>query len=741
MQQIAQWLENIGLSEYAQCFADNGIDVSVLQHLTDQDLKDIGVLLGHRRKMLAAIGTFAGASASTPEPAVRSETQPQDAAERRQVTVMFSDMVGSTALSARMDPEDLREIISAYQKCVAQTVRCFDGFVAKFMGDGALVYFGYPEAHEDDAERAVRAALELIMAVAALKTLAPLQTRVGIATGLVVVGDLIESDDGQERGIVGETPNLAARLQSLAEPNMAVIAESTRRLLGRLFDLEDLGAKELKGIPGLVPAWAVLRANTVESRFEALHAAATSLVGREEEFEVLKRRWQSAKAGQGRVVVLAAEAGIGKSRLVVAFADLLRSEPHTKLQYFCSSHGQHSALFPVIAGLERAAGFEHSDTPEAKCSKLATLIRAHSEVAEDAVLITELLSLPLPRGDTSINYSPQRKKEKTLDALVRHLAGVTKRQPVLLIFEDIHWIDPTSRELLDLAIQRIEQLPIMAIATFRPEFQSPWAGQSHVTTLTLARLAQEDSAVLVRQIERDNAPLPDDVVQEIVARSDGVPLFLEEVTRAVLEAAGADAARGKPGVPIQAKLDRAVPATLHASLIARLDRIGSTAKEIAQVGAAIGREFSYQLLAATSQRSPSHLQQALTRLVETGLIFQRLPRPHSCLSMLSCKTPPILRFSEAHGGTFMRASQMHYWPSVTLRASCPRLSPCTCKAPNGSPKRSFTGARPESSPSGAPTIARQWPTSVALCLYWKRNRKPVSVGAPSWRFCRSSDPH
>jgi class 3 adenylate cyclase/tetratricopeptide (TPR) repeat protein len=629
MQQIAQWLEHIGLSEYAQCFADNAVDFSVLRHLTDQDLKDMGVLLGHRRKMLAAIGEFAGASASTPEGAARLETQPQGAAERRQVTVMFSDMVGSTALSARMDPEDLREIISAYQKCVTQIVRRFDGFIAKFMGDGVLVYFGYPGAHEDDAERAVRAALELIIAVAALKTLAPLQTRVGIATGLVVVGDLIGSGEGQERGIVGETPNLAARLQGVAEPNMAVIAESTRRLLGRLFDLEDLGAKELKGIPGLVPAWAVLRANTVETRFEALHAVATSLVGREEEFEVLKRRWQSAKAGQGRVVALAAEAGIGKSRLVVAFADLLRSEPHTKLQYFCSSHGQHSALFPVIAGLERAAGFEYSDTPDAKCNKLATLIRAHSDVAEDVVLITELLSLPLPNGDTSVNYSPQRKKEKTLDALVRHLAGLTKRQPVLLIFEDIHWIDPTSRELLDLTIQRIEQLPIMAIATFRPEFQSPWASRSHVTTLTLVRLALEDSAALVRQIERDNVPLPEDVVQEIVARSDGVPLFLEEVTRAVLEAARADASCGKTGLPIQAKLDRAVPATLHASLIARLDRIGSTAKEIAQVGAAIGREFSYQLLAATSQRSPSHLQQALTRLVETGLIFQHGTPPEA----------------------------------------------------------------------------------------------------------------
>ena len=629
MQQIAQWLEKIGLSEYAQRFAENGIDVSVLQHLTDQDLKDIGVLLGHRRKMLAAIGELAGAAPLLPEPAARSESKPQDTAERRQVTVMFSDMVGSTALSARMDPEDLRDIILAYQKCVAEIVHRFGGFVAKYMGDGVLVYFGYPEAHEDDAERAVRAGLELIAAVAGLKTATPLQTRVGIATGLVVVGDLIGSGEAQERGIVGETPNLAARLQGVAEPNMVVIAQSTRSLLGSLFVFEDLGARDLKGIAVPVPAWAVLRASTVESRFEALHSGATSLVGREEEIEFLKRRWQSARAGGGHVVLLSAEAGIGKSRLVAALIEMLRSEPHVTLQYFCSPHRQHSALFPVIACLERAAGFEHSDTSEARFGKLEALITGNSKLAEDVALFTELLSLPLCSPYAPINYSPQRKKEKTLDALIRHLAGVAERRPVLLIFEDIHWIDPTSHEWLDLAIQRIEQLPVLAIATFRPEFQSPWAGQSQVTTLTLAPLAQKDSATLVRQIERDTMPLPDEVVQEIVARSDGVPLFLEEVTRAVLEAAGADALRAQAGVSTAEKLMHAVPATLHASLIARLDRIGSIAKEIAQVGAAIGREFSYEFLAATSQRSPSHLKESLTRLVEAGLVFQRGTPPQA----------------------------------------------------------------------------------------------------------------
>jgi class 3 adenylate cyclase/tetratricopeptide (TPR) repeat protein len=621
MQQIAQWLEEIGLSEYAQCFAENGIDVSVLQHLTDKDLKDIGVLLGHRRKMLAAIGDLAGVTASSPGGAARSG--PHEAAERRQVTVLFSDMVGSTALSVRMDPEDLREIISAYQKCVAQIVRRFDGFVAKYMGDGVLVYFGYPEAHEDDAERAVRAGLELITAVAAIKTLAPLQTRVGIATGLVVVGDLIQSDEALERGIVGETPNLAARLQGVAEPNTLLIADSTRRLLGRLFDLEDLGAKELKGLPGPVTAWAVLRSSAVESRFEALHAGATPLVGREEEIEILRRRWQSARAGEGRVVLLSGEPGMGKSRLVAALIEILRPELHATFQYFCSAHRQDSALFPVISCLERTARFEHNDTAEAKFAKLEALVAENSELAEDVVLFTDLLSLPPCTNYAPVNYPPQRKKEKTLEAALRHLAGAAACQPVLLIVEDVHWIDPTSHELLDLVIQRIERLPILAIATFRPEFQSPWAGQSHVTTLTLTRLARQESATLVRQVERDGVALPDDVVQEIVARSDGVPLFLEEVTRTVLEAAGAQTLHEETATPAPTKLDRAVPATLNASLIARLDRIGSAAKEIAQLGAAIGREFSYELLVATSRRSPSQLQQALERLVEAGLIFQR----------------------------------------------------------------------------------------------------------------------
>ncbi len=332
MQQIADWLKTLGLSEYTERFAESDIDTSVLRDLTDQDLKELGVSLGHRRKMLRAIAELAGVAPTSPQPAL-TEPKPQDTAERRQVTVMFSDLVGSTALSARMDPEDLREVISAYQKSVAETVRRFDGFVAKYLGDGVLVYFGYPQAHEDDAERAVRAGLELIAGVTELKSAVPMQTRVGIATGLVVVGDLIGSGAAQEQAIVGETPNLAARLQGIAEPNMVVIAEGTRRLLGNLFELENLGARDLKGIAGPVRAWAALRASSAESRFEALHTTGlTALVGREEEIELLRRRWSRAKTGEGQVVLLSGEAGIGKSRLTAALLERLSDEPHTRLR-------------------------------------------------------------------------------------------------------------------------------------------------------------------------------------------------------------------------------------------------------------------------------------------------------------------------------------------------------------------------------------------------------------------------
>ena len=427
MQQIADWLEKLGMAEYAQRFAENGIEIEALPHLTDQDLKEIGVLLGHRRVMLAAIGKLTAAVPATSEPIAWTELKPQDVAERRQVTVMFSDLVGSTALSACMDPEDLREVISAYQKCVAETVRRFDGFVAKYMGDGVLAYFGYPQAHEDDAERAVRAGLELVAAVSALKAHVLLQTRLGIATGLVVIGDLIGSGEAQERGIIGETPNLAARLQGIAEPNMVVIAEGTRKLLGNLFELEDLGAKDLKGIAGPVRAWAALRQASVEGRFEAFHASAlTELVGREEELEILLRRWSKAKTGGGRVVLLSGEAGIGKSRLTAALLEHLASEPHTRLRYFCSPQHTDSAFYPIISQTERAAGLTHDDTTQAKLDKLDALLAETSTPIQDAALFAEMLSLPNDGRYPALDLAPEERRQKTQEALAAQLAGLTR---------------------------------------------------------------------------------------------------------------------------------------------------------------------------------------------------------------------------------------------------------------------------------------------------------------------------
>jgi class 3 adenylate cyclase len=374
--------------------------------------------LGHRLQLLRAVAELTSGEKKAPKPAVASagSDAPQGTAERRQVTVMFCDLVGSTALSARMDPEDLREIISAHQKCVAETVRHLGGFVAKYMGDGVLVYFGYPQAHEDDAERAVRAGLELIQALDGLKSSAPLQTRVGIATGLVVVADLIGSGEAQGRGIVGETPNVAARLQAIAEPNTVVIAESTRRLLGNLFDLEDLGAKELKGIAAPTRTWAALRPSSVESRFEALHASGlTELVGREEELELLLRRWSKAKAGGGQVALLSGESGIGKSRLTAALMERLESEPHTHLRYFCSPQHTESALYPVIGQMERAARLAHGDTAQSKLDKLDALLARTSTSAQDVSLFADMLSLPNDGRYPKLDMTPEQRRHKTLE--------------------------------------------------------------------------------------------------------------------------------------------------------------------------------------------------------------------------------------------------------------------------------------------------------------------------------------
>ena len=620
MQQIEDWLEKLNLGQYAQRFAENDIDVSVLCHLTDADLEKIGVSLGHRRKILAAIAELPGASPSKHEPPDGVEPKPQETAERRQVTVMFSDLVGSTALSARMDPEDLREVISAYQNCVADSVKHFGGFVAKYMGDGVLIYFGYPQAHEDDAERAVRAGLELVAAVGGLKTHAPLQTRVGIATGLVVVGDLIGSGSSQEQAIVGETPNLAARLQSVAEPNSVVIAESTRKLLGNLFELENLGAQDLKGIAGPVRAWAALRSASVESRFDALHTSGlTDLVGREEELELLLRRWSKAKNGEGKVVLLSGEPGIGKSRLTAALLERVTSEPHTRLRYFCSPQHTDSAFYPIISQMERAAGFAHSDTGTVKLDKLDAVLALASTSKQDAALFAEMLSLPNDGRYPTLELTPQQRRQKTLEALHAQVDTLACKSPVLMIVEDAHWSDPTSLEAFGRAVDRIANLPVLLLITFRPEFEPPWVGQPHVTALTINRLTRREIEAMIDRVA-GNKPMPANIRQEITERTDGVPLFVEEITRAVLEAGSQGAGEHMLAAIPSAAV--AVPATLHASLMARLDRLGP-AKEIAQIGAVIGREFSHALLVAVARKSEEETQSALDRLTMAGLLFRQ----------------------------------------------------------------------------------------------------------------------
>jgi DNA-binding SARP family transcriptional activator/predicted ATPase len=543
--------------------------------------------------------------------------------ERRQVTVLVCELAGMNALAARLDPEEVQALIAAYQQCCMPIISRSGGAIGKLSGAEMLVHFGYPQAHEHDVECAARAGLSLVEAISTLDDghAAPLHLHVGIATGPVVVGDLVGNGTDQH-GIVGEAAQLAAILQMLAEPNAVVICPRTRFLLGDLFEYRDLGAAEVKGFAKPVSAWQVLREGTPDSRFDAFHSMTTltPLIGREEELELLLRRWHQAKDGNGRVVLLSGEPGIGKSRLARAIREQLAGELHALLLYFCSPHHQASALFPFISQLGRAAGFGRDDPPERRLEKLETLLaRQTDEVARDAAVLAELLSVPSGTRYPPRDVHPQKRKQATFATLLMQLASLAARQPVLVIFEDAQWIDPTSLELLDLIIDRIQHLPALLVATFRPEFQPSWVGRPHVTMHPLSRLGRREALEMVGRVAGGEA-LPQEAAEQIVARTDGVPLFVEELTKAVLE--GNLFRSDDHRQVLAAPPPLAIPTTLHASLMARLDRLGS-ARRIAEVGAAIGRDFSHELVVAVADSPESELNEALKQLVASELVYRR----------------------------------------------------------------------------------------------------------------------
>lgn len=593
---------------------------------------------------------------------------PSAIAERRQLTVMFCDLVGSTALSSVLDPEDLRGIINEYNNCVTEVVERNNGLVAGYMGDGILAYFGYPQAREDDAERAARAGLETIKAVKSIDVKsAILEARVGIATGLVIVGDVAGAGWTQKRSVVGETPNLAARLQALAEPNTVLIADSTRRLLGSFFDYRDLGRVELKGIGRPVRAWQVLQPRFGASRFEALRGATLSrLIGRDEEIDFLLGRWTLAKQGEGQVVLVSGEAGLGKSRIAATLTERLSAEPVRILRYFCLPYHQHSALFPFVDQLSRAAGFAYEDPPTAKMDKLESLAAYAAPLDEDFAFLVDLLSLPPSERHPLPDLTPQRKKERTFEALTRQLEGLARQQPVLMVFEDAHWIDPTSRELLDLLVERLRHLSVLLVVTFRPEFQAPWIGQSRVSVLALNRLDRQDAMALILETSSGKA-IPSDVVDQIVERTDGVPLFVEEMTKSILES-GLLSEHADRYALDRALPSFAIPTSLHDSLTARLDRLGSV-RHLAQIGAAIGREFSYVLLRTVARVSDGELRVALARLIASGLIFQHGAPPDAVYTFKHALVQDAAR------GSLLRSAsqQLHAQIAEALERDSPEL--------------------------------------------------------------------
>lgn len=624
MPEVRQWLGSLGLARYADAFDENAIGWELLPDLDHDVLKDVGVrAAGDRVRILkAATALKVGiepTGLTSPAPATERSSAAGEA-ERRQLTVMFVDLVDSTALSQKLDPEEFREINRDYQLAATAAIVEHGGYVAKYMGDGVLAYFGYPQAHEDDAERAARAGLELITSVLRLDISTKLAVRIGIATGAVVVGDLIGDGASQESAVVGETPHLAARLQSAAEPNTVVISSSTHALLYDLFDCADLGARRLKGFTDEQRLWRVVDERSNESRFEALHSKElTPFVGRASELNLLLDRWETAVAGEGQVVLLEGEAGIGKSRLADEFRRAIGARSHTPLRYQCSSHHTNSAFFPFVSQLQHAGNIRAQDNFDQRLDKLEMAVVDKPEREKILWLFATLLSLPTDRYP-ALTLEPPQLKSETIAAFCARLTALCQVAPVLVLFEDLHWIDPTSREVLDSLIEIGRQLPVLFILTRRPESDSPWGGHGFITKLRLNHLARRDGMSIIREVA-GGKNLPEEITHQILAKTDGVALFVEELTKTVLESG---LLREEPtryvldgGLP-----ELAIPSTLRDSLMARLDRLLAV-KEIAQIGACIGREFSHQLLKAVTGMPESDLQSGLAQLIDNQLIFRR----------------------------------------------------------------------------------------------------------------------
>ena len=621
MTNVADWLSERGLGHLIDLFVENEIDGEVLFDLNDDDLKDLGLALGARKKLLRAIAageSKARAAVSLDWPDDKPSAQIKQEAERRQLTVMFVDLVGSTALARKLDPEDMRVVITNYQNAVAGMVTRFEGYIAKYMGDGVLCYFGWPKAYEDAAERAVRAALAILGAMEGIKTPAgdALAIRTGIATGLVVVGDLIGEGAAQEQAVVGETPNLAARLQGVAQPGQVCVSETTKVLIGDAFELVDAGGHDLKGIEGKTPAYIVVSERAVQSRFEARTCGSVSaMVGRDHELDLMLERWKQATSGEGQLVLLTGDAGIGKSRITRAMIDAVADEPHIRISYQCSPYHTDSSLYPAVQQLIFASGIKDTDSNDEKLDKLEAVL-----TNGDAALIATLLGLDAEHRYGPLDMTPQQQRARTLQALADHLTAMAKDKPVLFVLEDAHWIDASTLELLDIGLDQYASQRVFLLITARPTFEYGFGGHPIVTKLALNPLGREQVTGIVDKITGGKT-LPREVLDEIASRTDGVPLFVEELTKTVLESG--ELVETETSFELNDLLSRlAIPATLHDSLMARLDRL-QPIKEVAQMAACIGREFSYQIIESISPLDAAALQDALEQLESAEMIFRR----------------------------------------------------------------------------------------------------------------------